>query len=104
MCIGIVLLLLWSNGDKKLLNDFVALLHLPKGLPLLLLVFVVVNLIAWLILRLLTKAIMYIAIRFAKLCYILNNTSPLKPFYLMFQIGFIIITEIAVKIVKHFWC
>jgi len=104
---AIILVFFWGIGDKKLLNDFIVLLHPPKVSWTLILIGVVViitvNLVGWFILRLLTKVVMYISIRFAKLCYVLNNTSPLKPFYLMFQIGSVLITEVVVKMVKHFW-
>lgn len=107
--ITIIFVFLWCTGDKKLFNDLIEKLRPPKEFSLLLIlifiiVIVAINLVGWLILRLLTKAVMYITIRFARLCYTLNSANPLKPFSLMFQIGSVLMTEVVVKMVKYFWC
>lgn len=97
--VGVVYLV----GDKKVLDELKSAFPFPSQWYLLVLIFAAVNLLAWFVLRCLIKGFTMLSIRFAKLCYTLNSTNPLKPFSLIFQIASVVFSEVLTKVVEHFW-
>ena len=62
-----------------------------------LVIYAIISLILWAIYRLCAKLMMVLFIAIAKFCYLLNNNSPLKAFYLLFQICSVLVTEMIAK-------
>jgi hypothetical protein len=59
--------------------------------------FLGISLAMWIYNRLITKTTVIAFIAFAKFCFTLNNKSPLRPFYLIFQVSSIVLTEFILK-------
>jgi len=118
MIVAVIILLLLS-GEKgslksiiielsKFVNEFYNFvettgLNLSSFSPwmflfVFLFIIVFINLLVWIALRIITKLLLWLFVGFGKLCHSLNNNSPLKPFYLLFQVGSVIFSEVILKI------
>jgi hypothetical protein len=64
---------------------------------ILFLILAIVTIVAYLIIRPITKFTLWLIVSFAKFCFFLNYKSPLRPFYLIVQVITIIITEFVIN-------
>ena len=120
MTFAAVILLLLS-GEKELLKTIIEELSKPINMiylefinsdpnldffsPLGLLFTILLSLgllyfLTWVVLRIVTKLVLWLLVGFGKLCHTLNNNSPLKPFYLLIQIGSVIFSEVILKLIN----